>query len=113
MQQAFLSRLNFHRSHSHTSDNIESFDRIEEAKSHHHHSHHSPQEVEFHKKEAILNSLRGELLEIAKDPSQFESRICFRKCFKLETKEFIQDCLKHKCNNANFKEAAMALNLVK
>lgn len=59
-----MSRLKFHRAHSHTSDHIESFDRLEEK---HHSDHHpklSEEEIEFNKKEKILSSLRNELVDI-------------------------------------------------
>lgn len=70
MQESFLSRITFRRTHSHTADNIEGFERLDE-KHQHHHSHHTQEEIEFNKREKILTSLRNELIDITKKPMDY------------------------------------------
>ena len=108
----FLERFNYHKAHGHTYDNIESFDRVHDHHQHHH-DHHSNDEKMFLWKEETLNHLRNELKDLAQHPEKYQNKICYRKCFKLETKGFIQDCLDFKCQGANFDTAAKELNLVK
>ncbi len=66
MSFKFINRVPFHSSHNHFFDYIESFPALHQHDDHDHHEYHAP----LSQKEQLLDHLRNDLVESAKNPIQ-------------------------------------------
>lgn len=64
-------------------------------------------------KQVILDHLRLELRQLAVNPQQVQDYMCYRNCFKWDTREHVDFCLQRKCGNPGFEAAAEHLGLLK
>ena len=99
-----ITPVRFNKAHSEFFDYIESFPdqrQVLEGPGH------LPQ------KEVVLDHLRMELLDLAKNPQAIQNRLCYRNCFKWKDRSWVEFCLNRKCNQNNFEEAAKAMNYLK
>ena len=114
MSDNYLVRVPYVEGHSHTSTWISDFPQIHQ---HHqddhaaHHGHHGHPELS--QKEKTLDYLRKEMVMLATNKKAVQDKICYRTCFKFLDRDYVDFCLKQKCDQSSFEQAAKALNLLK
>ena len=105
MRQEYIIKTPFTKSHSHFYDYIEDFPQLHE----HHDDHH---ESALPANEQMLDHLRLELKNYALNPNYYQARLCFKKCFKLWDRDYVEYCLQKNCG-AEFQDAAKFLGWAK
>ena len=98
MKQEYIVKTPHTMSHSHFHEYIEDFPQLHD----HHHDHH---ENELPQKQQTLDVLRLELKNYALNPRHFESVACYKNCFTMLDKEYVDYCLQKKCDS-NIRSAA-------
>ena len=106
-----ISKVPYTEGHSHFATWVKDFPQLHQHDDHHghHDDHHKP----IPQKEQILDHLRKELVDLAQDSKSIKQRLCYRSCFKLPLREYVEFCLSNKCGQSNFNDAARTLNLLK
>ena len=102
--QPDTSDVKSHEAHGHFYKYIESFPGQKKVEIGHGH---------LPPKEITLDHLRNELVDLTLNPKKIQSNLCYRNCFKMQEREYIEFCLNKKCSQNDFFEAARALNYLK
>ncbi|CAK79537.1 unnamed protein product (macronuclear) [Paramecium tetraurelia] len=87
----------FHKGHIHFFDLLSSFHGLEDQPDY-------PVQ-----QQTIQDKLRHQYLH----DNNWEDKLCYRTCFKIQEKEYVQFCLNKKCSGAPYLKAAQVLGYVK
>ena len=110
MADSFIVKVPYSQGHSHFSTWVSGFPQLHQHDdAHGHDSHH----VELPQQQKTLDYLRKEMVALATDRNSVEAYVCYRTCFKLLDRDYVDFCLQKKCNQPSFTAAARHLNLLK
>ncbi len=106
-----ITKIPYTVGHTHFGTWVSDFPQLHQHDEHGHHGHeeHKP----LSQKQQILDHLRKELVTLAVDRPAIEQKLCYRTCFKFTDREYAEYCLKVKCGQSDFIQAAKALNFYK
>ena len=105
MSYEYIIKTPHTKSHSHFYDYIEDFPHL-----HDHHDHHHDSKLPAQEK--LLDHLRLELKSYAENPQYHNNMFCYRKCFTILNKEYVDYCLKRNCGS-NLQDAAKFMGWAK